>query len=215
MTVTPSHPRLLVLALLALAVGAALALGSFAASHTSGFGNYKSALVSKYALAGTKLDDCTTCHNPDFSRNPFGQAVEGQLGQGNDIDTALTNVESLDSDGDGASNIDELNAGTFPGDASDAPAATEPTPTPAGTPAPTGTPTVTATVTLTPTGTPTVTLTPAATPAPTITPAQAPDAGGRPSGDGTSLIYVLIVLGGLAALAAAVVIYVALPRRGP
>ncbi len=39
MTVIRSHPRPLLLALLALAVGAALALGWFTASHTDGDGN--------------------------------------------------------------------------------------------------------------------------------------------------------------------------------
>lgn len=80
---------------------------------------FDTAVVEQYATA-TNLESCGTCHN-DFSPggtslNPYGQAVSGAL-SGFDVAQALTDVESLDSDGDGTSNIDEINtdAGFFPG----------------------------------------------------------------------------------------------------
>ena len=80
---------------------------------------FDESVVTKYPTA-TNLESCGTCHN-DFSPggtslNPYGQAV-GEALSGFDIDQALTDVEALDSDGDGTSNIAEINtdAGFFPG----------------------------------------------------------------------------------------------------
>src|SRR3990170_2985918 len=115
-----SHPRLM--ALLALAAGALFVVGWLTASQALGFGGFKTAFNTKYGTGGSKLDSCSTCHLPGdtSSWNPYGQAVKDNIGLG--IDAALAAVEPLDSDGDGASNIAEINARTWPGDASDFPA---------------------------------------------------------------------------------------------
>ena len=117
MSAIRSHPRLV--ALLALAVGALFVVGWLTASQALGFGGFKTAFNTKYGTAGSKLDSCTTCHLADFSgKNPYGLALVAQSG---DIDTRLAAVEPLDSDGDGVSNIAEIKARTWPGDAADHP----------------------------------------------------------------------------------------------
>ena len=88
----------------------------------------------------TKLDDCSLCHpgSPDSKSgscdychqtyhlqpphgqvplNPYGQAYKDK---GRD-QVALRNIEGLDSDGDGYTNIVEIKALTFPGDSKDYP----------------------------------------------------------------------------------------------
>jgi hypothetical protein len=71
---------------------------------------------SKYPgnlLGGT----CTVCHTSPPATNPYGTALKNNGGSASNIpDAAFTTVEPLDSDGDGVSNIDEINAGTYPGD---------------------------------------------------------------------------------------------------
>ncbi|MBI5101231.1 MAG: cytochrome c, partial [Nitrospirae bacterium] len=79
-------------------------------------------------IAGSKLENCNICHNPDYSRNGFGSdfAANGHN---------LGAIEAMDSDGDGFSNIAEINAVTFPGNASDRPAVNGgPAPAPTGGP---------------------------------------------------------------------------------
>ncbi|MBI1757018.1 MAG: hypothetical protein HY248_03610 [Fimbriimonas ginsengisoli] len=63
---------------------------------------------------------CLTCHRPPAPpiRNPYGKAVEAALhASGSRMITPemLRSVEKLDSDGDGFSNIEEIRAGTLPG----------------------------------------------------------------------------------------------------
>ena len=73
------------------------------------------AFNKKYGTAGSKLDSCLTCHQSQAAArdnlNPYGTdyAVTHDFGA----------VESKDSDGDGVTNLDEINKGTFPGDPSD------------------------------------------------------------------------------------------------
>ncbi len=71
------------------------------------------------AVVGTKLDDCITCHtNIDVSsaRNSFGAAFRS-------AGHNFAAIEGLDSDGDGYTNLAEITALTFPGDATDHPVA--------------------------------------------------------------------------------------------
>ena len=95
----------------------ALVLGF--ASGARAFPGFDESVTTKYPTA-TNLQTCGTCHN-DFSPgstslNPFGQDVAVVL-SGFDIDQALSDVENLDSDGDGTDNIGEIetDAGFFPG----------------------------------------------------------------------------------------------------
>lgn len=94
--------------------------------------SYLSDFNAMYGTANTRLDTCDTCHVPGSKAlNPYGTDY------GNNGHNFVT-IEPLDSDSDTYSNIIEINARTFPGDASDYPAPT-PTPTPTPTPAPTAT----------------------------------------------------------------------------
>lgn len=127
--------------------------------------------VSAYpSINGTRLDTCTLCHTSSIPNlNPFGSAYKN-AGRST---SAFSAIESTDSDGDGFTNIQEIMALTFPGDASDFPAQSPPTATPfppaTATPTPTDTPTSpppTATSTLPPNPTATFTTIP---PSPTFT----------------------------------------------
>src|SRR3990172_6942571 len=115
MSAIRSHPRLV--ALLALAVGALFVVGWLTASQALGFGVFKTAFNTKYGTAGSKLDSCSTCHLPGdtSSFNSYGQAGKDNIGLG--IDAALAAVEPLDADGDTFSNVAEITARTWPGDA--------------------------------------------------------------------------------------------------
>ncbi len=107
-------------------------------------------VVARYpAVVGSRIDSCDLCHTaniPDL--NPFGSAY---LNAGRNA-AALATIEGADSDGDGYSNLVEIQALTFPGDPADkpavvptptvpAPTATQPSPTPTGTLVPTTQPT--------------------------------------------------------------------------
>ena len=74
---------------------------------------------STYGTAGTVLNTCSLCHTSVPALNPYGNAYAA-----NGFNFAA--IESLDSDGDGFSNITEINARTFPGN----PASTPPPPPP-------------------------------------------------------------------------------------
>ena len=60
----------------------------------------------------SRLDTCSTCHTGPPSFNAYGTDLSN-----NAIDFAV--IESLDSDGDGLINIDEIHNLTFPGNTSD------------------------------------------------------------------------------------------------
>lgn len=85
---------------------------------------------AKYSTAPTCIGAqpaCAYCHASPPTRNAFGLAVEASLAPGamrplSDADfaaalpAALAAAESADSDGDGVSNLVEIQKGTFPGD---------------------------------------------------------------------------------------------------
>lgn len=69
----------------------------------------------------SKLNDCVICHiaeSEENERNSYGADLETTL-KNNKLDFKA--VEALDSDGDGATNLEEINAGTQPGDKSSVP----------------------------------------------------------------------------------------------
>ena len=114
------------------------------------------------AAVGSAIDTCALCHTSSIpSLNPYGQAYKSN-GRSS---AALVAIQNADTDGDGFTNIQEINASpaTFPGDSTSHPA-TGITPT-ATLPAPTATmvPSVT-------TAPPTATLAPTDTlvPSPTL-----------------------------------------------
>jgi hypothetical protein len=79
---------------------------------------YLSSFNARYKTTGSRLDSCTTCHassSPSRDNlNPYGS----DFGAANHDFGA---IEGKDSDGDGFSNIDEINTGTFPGDPNENP----------------------------------------------------------------------------------------------
>lgn len=88
-------------------------------------GEYMDAFLSHYKLKeNTAFNDksCGICHvsDADFEFNPYGAAVKKALSDSgaSAVDGAvLASIESLDSDGDGVTNGEEVAAATFPGDA--------------------------------------------------------------------------------------------------
>ncbi len=125
-------------------------------------------------ILGSDIDSCRLCHMTMAGgglKNNFGWDWWDAGGD----PAAFAIIESIDSDGDGVSNLVEILALTYPGDASDFPVFTA-TPTPTVSPTPTNTPTQTATPTQTQTptnsATPTVSPTQTATPTETLTPTQ-------------------------------------------
>ncbi|HET9476395.1 MAG TPA: hypothetical protein VFP63_02780 [Dehalococcoidia bacterium] len=155
------------------AIAAVLVAVSFSStSDTSAQEEYLAAFNLKYGTTAGDIGDCVVCHIDETTLNAYGSAVEGVVGA---IEARLDAVASLDSDGDGYTNIAEITARTWPGDASSFPAGTAtPTPVPTASPTPTSTPTPTPTANPTPTDTPTPTPTEAPTPTPTDTPTPTP-----------------------------------------
>ena len=104
---------------------------------------------SRYpAIIGSRIESCNLCHTSSIPNlNPYGAAYKS-AGRNT---AALAAIEALDSDGDGFSNLAEIQALTFPGNANDFAAQT-----------PTATATVKASPTVRPSGTP------ALTPVPTV-----------------------------------------------
>jgi hypothetical protein len=79
---------------------------------------YQSQFNAKYQTRGSKLDSCMTCHTQQAggkeNLNPYGTDLGATMGD-------FGAVEGKDSDGDGATNIDEIKAESFPGDPNDKP----------------------------------------------------------------------------------------------
>ncbi len=111
-------------------------------------GDFKAIFNQKYDTTGTRIDSCTMCHSSGSNLNDYGKALDEAGVKKDSSETevmqGLTAIEQDDSDGDGFSNIDEINASFFPGNESDHPATT---PTVTATPDVTTTPNVTVTPT--------------------------------------------------------------------
>jgi hypothetical protein len=88
---------------------------------------YKTQFNTRYGTTGSAIDQCILCHgaNPgtlsNLSGNPYGVEL-----QNNGINFAA--AEPLDSDGDGFSNLAEITARTFPGNAASKPGGSDTTP---------------------------------------------------------------------------------------
>jgi hypothetical protein len=89
--------------------------------------SYRTAFRAAYpAAVGTRIDSCVLCHPSGTGpRNSFGSDFASSSIGNRTFNAALAN---RDSDGDGSTNLAEINALTFPGDAADKPAAADTTP---------------------------------------------------------------------------------------
>ncbi|GAB4422433.1 MAG: hypothetical protein Kow0031_00180 [Anaerolineae bacterium] len=101
--------------------GAALLLTLFALAGQSAraFTHHLDDVHNRYPdITGSRIDRCDLCHQTDPAsypaRNAFGQAFEA-------AGFNLAAIEALDSDGDGFTNAEELNAHAYPGDFTDRP----------------------------------------------------------------------------------------------
>lgn len=77
--------------------------------------------VYKGSVASLEARSCTNCHvsETDFGLNPYGMqvALERISSRQEELtEASLRKIEPLDADGDGVSNLNEINAGTAPGD---------------------------------------------------------------------------------------------------
>ncbi|MFP5212248.1 MAG: hypothetical protein ACLGPL_02610 [Acidobacteriota bacterium] len=93
------------------------------ASNLFAFSGYLGSFNTQYGTSGTALNSCSLCHaggGTTKAMNPYGADY---LANG-----SFTAIESIDSDGDGATNITEINARTLPGDASSVPSVPTTTP---------------------------------------------------------------------------------------
>jgi hypothetical protein len=95
-------------------LGILFAVGCIATTYAT------SSLLSQfdtlYGTTGTSLDSCSTCHTSNIpALNPYGTDLQNN---GNNFQA----IENLDSDGDGFTNIQEIRAGTLPGDPTSHPA---------------------------------------------------------------------------------------------
>lgn len=89
-----------------------MALGLVAAREAAARPTYFQIFTDRYGIvSGDRLYACGNCHlkwTGTGARNPFGQAVEQQLYVGKSISQALADLEPMDTDGDGYSNLDEI-----------------------------------------------------------------------------------------------------------
>jgi hypothetical protein len=85
--------------------------------------SYLTSFNTKYGTSATVLNTCLICHNASAtggrlnSRNPYGAAWENAGGD----TAAYASIEPQDSDGDSFTNIVEITARTFPGNATSFP----------------------------------------------------------------------------------------------
>jgi len=110
-----------VLLLLSIGVGMIIAALVFLSNPTPVSANTGDlgSIKTKYPkIAGSRLDTCNLCHTASIpSLNPYGAAYKSK---GRNA-AAFGLIEALDSDGDGLTNIQEINGLTFPGDPKDPP----------------------------------------------------------------------------------------------
>jgi hypothetical protein len=93
----------------------------FSSAHAStGYLTGSTGFETAYPSAkGSVIDSCALCHSSVPATNAYGRAYAGA---GNNY----RSIESADSDGDGFTNIEEINALTFPGDPASQPSTPPP-----------------------------------------------------------------------------------------
>src|SRR4030065_267486 len=91
-------------------------VASYAVAHADS--GYMTSFNNRYGTAGTAIATCSVCHTTAPACNSYGNAFKTNAHN-------YATIEPLDSDGDGFTNIVEINAKAFPGNASSNPAATQ------------------------------------------------------------------------------------------
>jgi mono/diheme cytochrome c family protein len=101
-----------------LATGIAMMISAFLMSVGTDTVAAKSSFLgdfnTRYGTAGSVLDSCSTCHSAIPSLNSYGTAWKNN-------GKNFAGIESLDSDGDSFTNLQEIQALTWPGDPSSFP----------------------------------------------------------------------------------------------
>jgi hypothetical protein len=77
--------------------------------------SYLTTFNNLYGTTDQTLDTCDTCHMNGYDRNPYGGDWESKLIQLDDQTQAFRAIEGDDSDFDTYTNLQEITAGTFPG----------------------------------------------------------------------------------------------------
>jgi hypothetical protein len=110
---------------LGLALLVVVGLGTWAAATPAMTGTLKSLYSPKDGTDLAKAMPCLACHTAmpgtKTSLNPYALDLQ-KAAKGTFTEAAFKAVEALDSDKDGFKNIDELKAGTLPGDPKSKPA---------------------------------------------------------------------------------------------
>ena len=107
-----------ILAVLVVALTLVLGFAAIASANSGALLDFN----ARYSSFG---GSCNVCHTTGSTTNPYGTSLADNGGTGGNIDPAtFAAVEGLDSDGDGFTNIQEINAGFFPGDSSSHPGVT-------------------------------------------------------------------------------------------
>lgn len=99
--------------IVALILTVILVAGTSAASAKT---SYLTSFNQHYDTEGTTLDSCALCHTGSHGDliNSYGRAYSGSR-------TKIEAIEDIDSDNDGVTNIEEIEALTFPGNSDDFP----------------------------------------------------------------------------------------------
>jgi hypothetical protein len=100
-----------VLVVLMVVLASVLGFAVVASANTGALDDFNAQYPSN-----TFNNSCKICHTSGADLNPYGAALADAGGTGGSIaPEVFVAVEGLDSDGDGFTNIQEINAGTFPG----------------------------------------------------------------------------------------------------
>jgi hypothetical protein len=91
-----------------------------------GLSGYPNDFMSTYPNSAVKLQSCNLCHTVVPGLNNYGADFAVNR-RGSSLD-AFRAIQALDSDSDGFNNLEEINAGSMPGDIADTPSSSGFTP---------------------------------------------------------------------------------------
>lgn len=112
---SPTRVRLIAAA----AAAAVIAMFAWLSTPAQAKSSIKQAFNEAYGTTGSRLDSCRTCHTTKADKAHLNEYGKDLNATANHKDFAA--IEQKDSDGDGVSNLKEIQAGTFPGYAGDYP----------------------------------------------------------------------------------------------